>query len=89
MGTEIPRVKGRKCPACDASCDATTDATGDGNNRPKPGDLSVCYSCGAFLQYREDLSFQKLSLKEEFELDQDVRDQLFKISGMIKAKRNQ
>ena len=41
--------KGLSCPHCAEAIDAATSTSGD--DQPQPGNISVCFSCGCFLQF--------------------------------------
>jgi hypothetical protein len=41
------------CPYCAAPLDAATNFTGDGG--PKPGDVSLCFTCSGLLVFGRDL----------------------------------
>jgi|GEM_PF-5120598 len=43
-------LRGKSCPTCKAVLDAA--AAGDGSDKePQPGDVTVCFRCGAVLQF--------------------------------------
>jgi len=50
------------CPECGTEIDASTSVTRP--KRPRPGDLSVCFKCGALLTYNADLSVRALPPEE-------------------------
>lgn len=41
-----------KCPICDYKLDGATSME-DPQIKPKPGDIGICFNCGALLQYEE------------------------------------
>lgn len=51
------------CPYCGDTMDAATSREGA---TPKPDDLSLCWKCGGFLRFAEDLTLRPLS-EEEFD----------------------
>lgn len=58
--TDIKSESG--CPSCGKLLDA---ATGVGNDSgPSPGDFSLCFYCGVFLRFNEDLSLHLMSFTE-------------------------
>jgi hypothetical protein len=60
------------CPECGYEVDRATEVTGD--SLPAPGDISICFKCGAFLQFSSDMALIKLpdvifdTLNEEMKL---------------------
>lgn len=52
--------KNIKCPVCGTILDGAICVTEEGA-MPKPGDISVCYSCGTLLQYGKGLFLHELS----------------------------
>lgn len=73
------RVSGNKCPSCGKFLDMAT-AVNDPRAElaPTAGDLSMCISCGTFLQYKEDMSYRIFTHDEIVDLDTETRSQLFK-----------
>lgn len=61
------------CPSCGTTLNASTGALGA---QPRPGDLSVCMSCAAFLQFDASMRRELLSPEAFDELPADVREQL-------------
>jgi hypothetical protein len=58
------------CPHCEQVNTMATKASGD-NERPTPGAFSLCFTCGVFSAYAEDLSLRKLTEEEATHLLQD------------------
>ena len=63
--TELPGPI--RCPQCSYEM---TDASGVGHNeRPSPGDWTVCIRCAAVLRFTEEIGVREASGKELAELD--------------------
>ena len=60
---KITRLKGSECPTCGEFQDAAAEANG-GDKVPKPGDVGVCFNCGAINQYDKNLKLQSMSEAE-------------------------
>lgn len=63
-----PNMHRDECPACGYVMDCVTVAEGE-DAIPRPGDISMCLSCGAFLNFDRDLYYQ---LANEQELKEDL-----------------
>lgn len=48
-----------KCPVCDANLNAAAPA--EGENRPNPGDYSLCLYCGEYLRFTDELKLRSLT----------------------------
>lgn len=59
------------CPHCGRVNELGTKVSGDGSERPTPGAFSMCFTCGVFSAYDEDLSLRKLNKEEAMGLLQD------------------
>jgi hypothetical protein len=55
------------CPYCNAPNNAATDPDGE-DRPPRPGDVTICISCGEFLLFDADLRTVKPSEDELIEL---------------------
>jgi hypothetical protein len=66
-----------ECPSCKKQLDASTAVQGNNGEAPIAGDLSVCFSCGAFLKFTgpsstvclSDAEFNKLDFETKRVLD--------------------
>lgn len=74
-GGPIYRTKLDKCPYCGKIFDSASEIVRDGPP-PKPEDISVCFKCGGFLQFDENLLMKKLSLKVFTSLTPEERSNL-------------
>ena len=57
-----PAPKTEPCPACGALLNEATGVTTD--DRPKPGDVTICFYCAAALRFAPDMSLRVASLDE-------------------------
>jgi len=68
---ETHKMPKRCCPICGAAHDAATNL--DSGSIPKPGDLTICISCGYVMAFTDDLSFRKLTEPKQAEAYADPR----------------
>jgi len=52
------------CPICGYAPDRATRAMGKGNRPPQKDDISVCFGCGAVLQFNADLTLRSMNFME-------------------------
>lgn len=64
------RVPETLCLECGKPLDAATDVYGD--DRPSPGDISLCVYCGNLSAYGDDLKLRPLSEDERIDVEDDV-----------------
>jgi hypothetical protein len=64
-----------ECPSCKKQLDAST-TVGGGSDAPKAGDLSICFSCGAWLRFTGPLSVVCLLADEFHELEPETKRML-------------
>jgi hypothetical protein len=69
------RLPPTRCPHCGYTLDAASVLDGPAP-KPTPGDLSVCFGCGAALQFDKRLRVTKLTLREIARLHPDERADL-------------
>jgi hypothetical protein len=72
------RIPKQKCPRCGYKLDATTSTSGD--QKPEPGDLSLCFECGQISVFTENDGMRVPTKDEELELSVDprvIRAQIF------------
>lgn len=69
------------CPDCGAILDAATSIEKD--QRPAPGDVTVCFKCTSFLQFDDNMQLKTLPSSELRELPSDIRNILFKARKAI------
>jgi len=73
MSMDITRIESLcACPCCGRPNDSVTAADGS-EARPSPGDLAMCFGCGAFLTFDDKLLQRELSLEEVGALPDDDR----------------
>ena len=72
------------CPVCNAEIDAHTCVTEEAT--PVEGDVSVCFKCGGWAKYNENLDLAPFTKKDEEEYGPDIIAQLTKVSDAVKVK---
>ena len=60
------RLPDAECPGCGRKLDAARNADRGLKSRPKPGDLTICFYCTAYLEFQEGGSYRLIS-KAEFQ----------------------
>lgn len=75
--TRNPDMPADRCPGCAHPFNDATHVAGDA--KPSPGDLSMCWYCGAFLEFNPDLTTRLLTLEDIGSLPDDVRISLQKV----------
>jgi hypothetical protein len=60
------------CPSCKKQLDASTTVQGEGLP-PQTGDLSICFSCGAYLEFTGPLSVVLLTGPAFNQLDAETK----------------
>lgn len=63
-------MKPSPCLHCGTMLDAATSVT-DLENKPDPGDATICFRCGHLMVFAEDLSLRGLTAKEMYEIAGD------------------
>ena len=67
MSTTYGPLVESRCPQCDYTLTGATIIEGE-DQKPEPGDSSVCLNCGQILTYEADLTLRKASIDEVREL---------------------
>lgn len=65
---DATRIPEGECPKCGYRIDATSEAYSYGGAKPRPGDISMCLSCGYASFFAEDLSRRVPNAKEALEI---------------------
>lgn len=73
------------CPTCGYLIDAHT-ATDESEDKPQPNDISICFKCGAWNKFNQDLKIVTLPTEERDMLDEHILLEMEKISGRIQAR---
>ena len=68
------RVPPTPCPVCTSLNDAATGT--DHNDPPRPGDLTICVTCGAILEFDDHLRTVVASQATLDEMDDEDRQRL-------------
>jgi len=79
-------VKKNICSVCGHDLDGATQINGD--NKPKPGDVSICVGCANIAIFDDDLNLRQPDLDEEQELlkDQTIAEAQTKILLYLKVR---
>lgn len=81
------KLENASCPKCGSVNDAATPADGNKNIGPKPGDLSVCFTCASYLTYDDKLGIRLMTEEELKELPPETSMELYKIKRAIENLR--
>jgi hypothetical protein len=65
------RLPAALCLHCRQPLDAATDAVGD--NRPSPGDATICMYCGTIAVFADDMTLREPNREEARDLAGDPR----------------
>lgn len=82
----MAKVKETKCPVCSHEFDSASGVSKP-EAIPKPGDLSICIECTAFLRYDDAMDMRLLTAEEIVDLDASVRGELVRARKEIKEMR--
>jgi hypothetical protein len=87
---EVPRVRvpDSLCSKCGAVLDAATGVL-DKYFKPKPGDVSVCFSCGALARFGPTLELVPFTREDRLVIEEQegLAKLLFKIQEQVVARR--
>jgi hypothetical protein len=84
--TRTTRVPATTCPKCGTVSDAASDYFA--NNRPVPGDVTVCIYCGATCVFDDSLLLRRATRADIATLDATTAHRLGRIAGAVaKLKR--
>lgn len=67
----MPKIIESKCPYCGHKLNGATHPK-DPELLPREGDLSLCVTCGGFLQYNKDLSVIEMCESVWDDIDQET-----------------
>jgi len=67
------------CPHCGYGFDRASVAEGE-KKEPRPGDISMCISCGGFLVFTDDIRVRKIEERDWQELDAEAMATLLNMS---------
>ena len=73
------------CPTCNYKIDCASVATGE-HEVPNPHDVSICLSCGEFLEYADDMALIKITEKTTKELTLEQLVTMRRASDYIKKR---
>ena len=83
-GTVTTLLPESACPACDYKMDACTNL--DGQSVPSEGDVSICFNCGAILEFTADLMLEMISEEKWEDLDADLVAELVELQKYVMLK---
>lgn len=72
IGTDVPLPAG-ECPECHHAVDCASGvlvAETNKEHKPHPGDVMICYYCGSFLVFGDDLRLRSPTVQEVLEMQQ-------------------
>jgi hypothetical protein len=75
------------CPACGEELDGATEVTNDGRAVPRPGDLSMCWYCGAILTFDDDTMLRLATDADMTNLPPGVAEIITNMSAIQRDKR--
>lgn len=78
---EIVKLEKDKCPICGKELDSATSA--HGNDRPSPGDISICIYCATILRFDENLKLGEFPQEELIALPREVLTTINHIKNTI------
>lgn len=67
------KVKSNSCLGCGHHMDMAAQVAGD--EKPRPGDVTLCIRCGHVMIFDADLSFRNMNEAEQREIEQDPQVQ--------------
>lgn len=73
------------CPTCGNELNAASSTTG--TRSPRPGDISVCIHCGAFLSYQPDITLKLLTEEELVEISAEDPEAIITLNRVREAVR--
>ena len=89
--------KEARCPCCNNLMDAHTVVSTDNKYQPSPGDVSICFYCGAINLYDEELNIKIMTEEEQRKYSKSdpdqwqfvlyAREELRKVSEKLKQKK--
>jgi hypothetical protein len=88
MTGEIHRLLTTACPACGKMLNAAASWDGSSSGAPRPGDLTVCVQCDAYLAFTETDALHLLSQDEIDALDAETRAELHQTTVMLQKMRS-
>lgn len=71
FGRRLPKSS---CPLCGKKLDAASDA--DGEERPSPGDVTLCIGCGTVFEYDGEMKLRVMTEAELSALEEEVQAQI-------------
>lgn len=76
-----------RCPTCSCELDACTPTKGNTHDVPRPGDIALCFGCGAVLYFDVRMRHQVLPPERLAQLDADFREFIRVGQEQIRARK--
>lgn len=76
-----------QCVVCGYQFDCATKADREQEQRPRPGDFSLCMKCGEVYVFNEDMTVRIPSISDMMKLDQEESNTLTKTQTKIRKER--
>ena len=80
-------MKTEKCPSCKVELNMSTPVDGS-KRKPVPGDISVCFYCGAFMMFDKNVHRTKMTKKQFEKLEPELQAQMIQAQNMIKIQKS-
>lgn len=75
------------CPVCEYIMDSASSLNNQEHAKPAPGDVSLCFRCGAVLQFDNALHVRKAAEADWKELSPKNRDLLLRAQRLILQRK--
>lgn len=82
------QIRNAMCLLCGYHTTHASDAAGRGDRGPRPGDLSVCLSCGALMEFDADMKTKPLGMPLDHitDLEPEARRRIATAQAAIKKR---
>lgn len=87
MKSDSTKMGRDHCPYCKAMVDTASPV--NPGEVPDPGDVSVCFYCGEFMKYGDDMRLEKLTQREFNQIPHSDRLKMIKIKIAILNARDE
>jgi hypothetical protein len=75
------------CPSCSYAMDACSPVPGNSRATPQPGDITLCFRCGAVLWFDAQMGLQAYAPERVEQLDAATRQVLLTFQREIRSSR--
>lgn len=83
ISKEIAECVVAPCPKCGAALAKEVAVANDTFRRPQPGDVTLCYTCTAFLKFDDTLNRVEITSDEELQLPVSIHRDLCRVRELI------